>query len=204
MLVTIQVLLLMREACYHHTPLALFIKSINDTHPSTPHIHLRHMTNKYLCDTLSKPNSTGLEFLSKPKWLWCLLHHRVRCFRCWSSNALFYQRESSFALYKQSLIWGVVWGSRWGNKNANGLSRDHKVSVNEAKKYNYNQYYISHPLNCELMLHIKNNKKKTKSSISYTQLLKLVDDYDNGSSNENLTRSVCATNTSANITPYST
>jgi hypothetical protein len=25
------------------------------------------MTNKYLCDTLSKPNSTGLEFLSKPK-----------------------------------------------------------------------------------------------------------------------------------------
>lgn len=100
--------------------------------------------------------------------------------------------------------WVAFGGKRGGNKNANGLSRDHKVSVNEAKKYNYNQYYISHPLNCELMLHIKNNKKKTKSSISYTQLLKLVDDYDNGSSNENLTRSVCATNTSANITPYST
>jgi len=25
------------------------------------------MTNKYLCDTLSKSNTTGLEFLSKPK-----------------------------------------------------------------------------------------------------------------------------------------
>jgi hypothetical protein len=30
-------------------------------------IHLRHMTNKYLCETLSKSNTTGLEFLSKPK-----------------------------------------------------------------------------------------------------------------------------------------
>lgn len=51
---------------------------------------------------------------------------------------------------------------------------------------------------------IKNNKKKTKSSISYTELVKLVDDFDNGLSNENLTRSMCATNTGANITPYST
>lgn len=37
MLVTIQVLLLMREPCYHHTPLALFINSITNMHPSTPY-----------------------------------------------------------------------------------------------------------------------------------------------------------------------
>ena len=30
-------------------------------------IRLRHTTNKYSCETLSKPNTTGLELLSKPK-----------------------------------------------------------------------------------------------------------------------------------------
>lgn len=99
--------------------------------------------------------------------------------------------------------WVAFGGKRGGDKNSNGLSRDHRVSVNDAKKFNYDPYYISHPLNCELMLHIKNNKKNTKSSISYNELVKLVDDY-NGSSNENLTRSMCVTNTGANITPYST
>ena len=99
--------------------------------------------------------------------------------------------------------WVSFGGKRGGHKNADGLSRDHRVSVNDAKKFNYDPYYISHPLNCELMPHIKNNKKKTKSSISYEELVRLVNEY-NGSSNENLTRSMCATNTGANITPYST
>ena len=99
--------------------------------------------------------------------------------------------------------WVAFGGKRGGSKNIDGLSRDHKVSVHDAKKFNYDPYYISHPLNCELMPHSKNNKKKTKSSMSYNDLIKLVNEHD-GSSNENLTRSVCATNTSANITPYST
>lgn len=47
-----------------------------------------------------------------------------------------------------------------GNWNPNGLSRDHKVSVNEAILNQYDPYYITHPLNCELMPHIQNNKKE--------------------------------------------
>lgn len=75
--------------------------------------------------------------------------------------------------------WVAFGGKRGGKKNVNGLSRDHRVSVNEAKKFNYDPYYISHPLNCELMPHHQNNKKKTKSSLSYEELVKLVDEYDN-------------------------
>jgi len=67
------------------------------------------MTNKYLCETLSKSNTTGLEFPSKPKRYRCLLHHRVWCVHSRSSVTLFYQRESSFTLYKQSLIWVDQW-----------------------------------------------------------------------------------------------
>jgi hypothetical protein len=62
--------------------------------------------------------------------------------------------------------------------NPNGYTRDHKVSVNEAIKNNYDPYYIKHVMNCELMLWEENNKKNTKSSISYQELVKLVDEYD--------------------------
>jgi len=62
--------------------------------------------------------------------------------------------------------------------NPNGYTRDHKVSVNEAIRNNYDPYYITHVMNCELMLWAENNKKNTKSSISYDDLVKLVDEYD--------------------------
>jgi hypothetical protein len=37
---------------------------------------------------------------------------------------------------------------------------------------------ITHPLNCELMPHTQNNKKKTNSSITYKDLVILVDEYE--------------------------
>ena len=65
-----------------------------------------------------------------------------------------------------------------GRWNPNGLSRDHRVSVSEAIENNYDEKYISHPLNCQLMPHSENNKKKSNSSISYEMLVKLVDEYE--------------------------
>jgi len=73
-----------------------------------------------------------------------------------------------------------------GNWNPNGVSRDHKVSVNESIKNEYDPYYITHPLNCDIIPHHENNKKKTKSSISYQNLVKLVNAYD--------TQITCSTN----------
>jgi hypothetical protein len=68
--------------------------------------------------------------------------------------------------------------SKDGKTNPNGLSRDHRVSVNEAIRNNYDPYYVSHPVNCEIMFHHENNRKKTKSSITYEELIRLVDAYD--------------------------
>ena len=66
----------------------------------------------------------------------------------------------------------------WRPTNKNGLTRDHKVSVNEAIRNNYDPFYIKHPINCELMTWHDNNKKNTDSSISYEELKKLVDAYE--------------------------
>lgn len=79
-------------------------------------------------------------------------------------------------LFDLSLI--TRYGFRDNKTNPNGITRDHKVSVNEAIRNNYDPYYIKHPMNCELMFFEENNKKKTKSSITYEELIKLVDDFD--------------------------
>lgn len=69
-------------------------------------------------------------------------------------------------------------GGKAGRWNIQGFSRDHKVSVNEAIKNNYDPYYITHPLNCELLPHIDNTRKNSKSSISYDLLKMQVNEYD--------------------------
>jgi hypothetical protein len=84
-------------------------------------------------------------------------------------------------LFDLSLVQKHGWfapGGKAKRWNINGVSRDHKVSVNEAIRNDYDPYYISHPLNCEIMLHSLNDKKKHHSSISYAELVKRVDEYE--------------------------
>lgn len=84
-------------------------------------------------------------------------------------------------LFDIDLLTKVGWfspGGKSGVWNKNGISRDHKVSVTESIKYNYDPFYITHPLNCQLMPHSENNKKKTHSSITYNDLVSLVDQYE--------------------------
>ena len=87
-------------------------------------------------------------------------------------------------LFDLNLIKSIGWfspGGKAGKWNIRGISRDHKISVTEAIANNYDPYYITHPINCELMEHSENNKKKTKSSLTYTELVWLVTEYDNKS-----------------------
>ena len=62
--------------------------------------------------------------------------------------------------------------------NKNGIVRDHKVSIYDARKYGYNPYYISHVLNCQLLRSNDNLSKSKRSDMLYETLVKLVDEYD--------------------------
>ena len=85
-------------------------------------------------------------------------------------------------LFNFNLIKQYGWYSNGVNspKNINGITRDHKVSVNEAIEKEYDPYYITHPLNCELMPWRENIDKHTNSSITYEELVEMVDKYDGG------------------------
>lgn len=93
-----------------------------------------------------------------------------------------YDYPSLFDLELLTLVGFYGPGGKSRNWNPAGLSRDHKVSVSDAIVYNYDRYYITHPMNCELMPHTENNKKKDRSSITYDKLVQLVIEFDNKNS----------------------
>lgn len=89
--------------------------------------------------------------------------------------------EFRFNVYKFPELFDLEMLTRIGFKNRqnlNGIVRDHKVSIADAKKYNYDPYYISHVMNCQLITAYHNLRKNSKSSITYQELVNLVDEYD--------------------------
>lgn len=60
----------------------------------------------------------------------------------------------------------------------NGVSRDHKFSINEAFKQKIDPYLISHPANCELLRHNVNSSKCDKCSITKEQLIENVEKWN--------------------------
>lgn len=74
--------------------------------------------------------------------------------------------------FKLSLINEYGWYSPSNkNNNLNGISRDHKISITEGFNNGYDPVLLAHPANCMLVRHRDNQKKNTKSSITYEQLL---------------------------------
>ena len=55
-------------------------------------------------------------------------------------------------------------------RNINGVSRDHIISISEGFRKGYDPELLAHPANCKLVLHYENKKKSDKSGISINEL----------------------------------
>lgn len=62
--------------------------------------------------------------------------------------------------------------------NLGGVSRDHIYSVMEGFKNNIDSKILSHPANCQLMIHNDNISKGNKSSITLEELLEKIKEWD--------------------------
>lgn len=67
--------------------------------------------------------------------------------------------------------WYSTPGSKKGIKNLNGVSRDHRISIEYGWLTNIDPKLISHPANCQLIPHKENQHKNVKSSITLEELL---------------------------------
>lgn len=73
--------------------------------------------------------------------------------------------------------WYSTPGSRRGVLNIKGVSRDHLYSITDGYKNKIDPGIISHPANCELVLHTDNSRKNSRSSISLDELLKRIGEF---------------------------
>lgn len=130
---------------------------------------------------ICKCNHCKAKFISRMKKQHCPQHRHLYSISNKSGYKFTFNVYHYPDLFDINLLKSVGWfgpGGKSGRWNINGLSRDHKVSITEAIVNNYDPYYITHPLNCELMPHSQNNIKKTNSSIAYNELKQMVDAYD--------------------------
>jgi hypothetical protein len=78
-----------------------------------------------------------------------------------------------------SLIEKYGWYSPKNKKNnLNGISRDHMLSVREGFELGVNPEIVSHPANCELMIHRDNISKNKKSSLTLEELLERIKNFE--------------------------
>lgn len=62
--------------------------------------------------------------------------------------------------------------------NPNGVSRDHIMSVVWGYKNDVNPYLLSHPANCQLMIHRKNSSKGCRESIDVDDLMAKIEMFE--------------------------
>jgi ferredoxin len=119
----------------------------------------------------------GLQFVARRRAYYCLDHVSLYGRKNRNRYAFAFSIRKYAGLFQDRTEQLRKYGL-WSYDNTNGLTRDHRVSVIEAIKNGYDPFYITHPLNCELMPWIENDRKKGKSSIRYADLVKLVDAYE--------------------------
>jgi hypothetical protein len=89
-------------------------------------------------------------------------------------NVYEYPDEFDLKLLEQN---GWYKAKNKGN-NLNGVSRDHKYSIKDGFINNINPLILSHPSNCELIVHKDNQKKNSKSKITIEELIKNIDEFN--------------------------
>lgn len=168
---TIKTKLRIAETIYCHYANTLTVRSTKQHYIPKSFI-IGPFTKIYYC----KCRHCGNNFLSKRNIMYCNTHKHIY------TNEARNRYEFSFNIDKLSFLFSnyqeYLSKGIGSYKNPEGLNRDHKVSVIDAIKHQYDPYYITHPLNCELLSWIDNNKKKHKSSLAYQTLIQLVDDYE--------------------------
>lgn len=125
---------------------------------------------KDFCGKICRANKRKEELRSKRP---ALTNYRSDC--AFKFNLRDYPTEFNFALIAQH---GWYKAKNRGD-NLTGISRDHMVSVRFGFDNNIDPKIISHPANCQLLVHGENISKNIKCSITLKELLERIKDWNN-------------------------
>ncbi len=119
------------------------------------------------------------KYLKDYKKLYCdHCHPNINLYRSrcnFKFNIYHYPDNFPLSLIKEH-GWYSPGGRKGKNRNRNmtGVSRDHMFSIVDGYRLNVDPAIMSHPANCQLLLHQENNSKNFKSSITLDELLQRI------------------------------
>lgn len=125
-------------------------------------------TKKYCC------KNCAIEYRTKLYRSNLTEYNRYRKECQFKFNLKDFPNEFDFELIKK---YGMYKAKNRGD-NPDGINRDHMFSILEGYRQGVDPYLISHPANCQLLLHSDNIKKRDKCSITLEQLKRRVREWD--------------------------
>ena len=139
--------------------------------------------NPKLCPNCSTP----IEYLNR-KLHYCSKQCRKEHNRKNMNIFAIYKSDASFKFslnefpdeFDFNLIKKYGWYSPFNSKKPNigGVSRDHMISIKEGFKLGIDAKLLSHPANCQLMVHSDNISKNKKSSLTLDELINRISEWD--------------------------
>lgn len=124
-----------------------------------------HLRKKKYCSDKCRKNFSQKHLSEKQKYK-SLAHFKFALNQ--------YPNEFDFSLIEK---YGWYKAKNRGD-NLNGVSRDHKYSIDEGFRNNVDPLLLAHPANCRLIRHNDNVSKGGKSLITLEQLLIDIEDFD--------------------------
>ena len=136
----------------------------------------RNSKHNFCCKKCAREQRARNEQIEKYKNIECEEQIKGFVFNLYKKQCKFdfslnkFPNEFNFELIKEN---GWYKAKNHGD-NLNGVSRDHMFSINQGFKEKINPYYISHPANCQLLLHSHNSSKHSKCSVTKEELIERV------------------------------
>lgn len=96
------------------------------------------------------------------------INYRHQCQWKFGNDPIIIENIKGYELLKKYGMYNRI-------KNPTGVVRDHKLSIFDGFKNNINLDIMSHPSNCEFLLHIDNSRKTRLSSINLEKLLENIE-----------------------------
>lgn len=181
-------------------------KTINHSHPKTEETKskLREIALNYV-KAHGRYGSQKKERITPCRFCQDIIQNKNKEFCSLFCKNEFYKNKDSYRHYRQksgfdfnlsdypkefdfSLIEEHGWYSPSNKKNnLSGVSRDHMFSVKEGYERGIDPTLISHPANCQLLVHNENISKNKKSCITLEELLERIEMFEIKYNSKNLT-----------------
>ena len=150
-------------------------------------VNIRTSPSKYRCSRcIIKRGENNVKRICKGCNKNSLKKKRLYCDKCVYEYYHLYRPKCKFRFslndYPDKFNFDLINKFGWyspinKNNNLGGVSRDHIYSVSDGFKNGIDPEIISHPANCQLLVHNDNNSKNNKSDITIQELLQKIESW---------------------------